>query len=147
MSLMFPTAKLIEMNNRIKSRKTWDQTRTETKHAFLLPQPVAKVDRDYNMIREDIPPAYEDYLTLLGRKNREKRELSQPRGPRDLREEGFSLYFNGTHAKRRSRSKTGETTKPKQTKVSDWVILLLLSKYELKQTLHFPREQLAYFPE
>ena len=112
------------MANHIKSRKTWDQSRTETKHAFLQPQPVAK-DREYNLIREDIPPAYEDYLSLLGRKNRQKRELSVPRDAKDLREEGFSLYFNGTHAKGRYRSKTGgqgDTTKPKQTKVSDWSI-------------------------
>ena len=106
------------MNNH-RSRKTWDQTRTETKSAFLIHQPVAK-EREYSLIREDIPPAYEDYLTELGRKNREKRDLTQARDPRDMREEGFSLYFNGTHAKGRYRSKTGgqgEGATSKQTKV------------------------------
>ena len=72
-----------------------------------MQQPVAK-DREYSLIREDIPPAYEEYLSQLERKNREKRELNQNQDTKDNREEGFSLYFNGTHAQKvRTRAKTG----------------------------------------
>ncbi|KAI6656377.1 hypothetical protein LOD99_1176 [Oopsacas minuta] len=102
---------------RNRSRKTWDQSTTETKQAFLVQQPVTKLNKEYNLIREDIPPRYGDYLTQLERKNKEKRELNLIQGPKDPREEGFSLYFNGTHAQKgRARAKTGGQTDATKTK-------------------------------
>ena len=110
----------VAMTHRIRSRKTWDQTGNETKSAFHSPQPVSRTDKDHALIREDVPPRYEELLSQLEKKNREKKHLIETRD-KDEREEGFSLYFNGTHAQKgRTRSKTGgqsEPAKPKLTKV------------------------------
>lgn len=115
--------------HRNRSRKTWDQAKTEAKPAFLMQQSVARVDREYSLIREDIPAGYEEYLSQLERKNKEKRELNQTQGPKDQREEGFSLYFNGTHAQKvRTRAKTGgqvDGAKNKPNKVNS----IILSDY------------------
>ena len=142
--------------NRNRSRKTWDQTRTESKPAFLMQQPVAKVDREYSLIREDIPPGYGEYLSQLERKNKEMKELNQNQDPKDQREEGFNLYFNGTHAQKvRTRAKTdgqvdGAKSKPTKasfTILSNYGYYSLLAQRELRQQLRFCNIDVILFLE